>query len=197
MSVFKKYFTDWIHKRNDAHQSDRDKLRILNFHIVMLGDSEVGKNSFIVQFIHNSFPTCYNPVIEDVYSKSIVVDGRSVNLTITNTASQEEYHQLLTNPIEHSDGFLVFYSITDVQSLQTARSYLDLIARAKHTNDFPVVIVANKSDLEKERRVPTEQGVHLAEEYHAGFFESSAQSYINVVEPFVSLVSKMYHYHSL
>ena len=49
-------------------------------------------------------------------------------------------------------------------------------------------MVGNKIDLEKERKVKTEEGEKLAEEYNCPFKETSAKEDININETFEDLV---------
>ncbi len=55
--------------------------------------------------------------------------------------------------------------------------------------DVKVVIVANKIDLEKERKITTEEGMQAASKYGLPFFECSAKSGMNVQEIFQKIGS--------
>ena len=60
------------------------------------------------------------------------------------------------------DGFLVVFSVTDVQSFVNARHFFTQILRVKDKDHFPTLLVANKVDLAKLRKVSEEQGRALA-----------------------------------
>jgi Ras-related protein Rab-8A len=51
-----------------------------------------------------------------------------------------------------------------------------------------MVLVGNKQDMEERREVTTMEGMELAKNWNARFFESSAFRRHNVDEPFFSLV---------
>jgi GTPase KRas protein len=51
------------------------------------------------------------------------------------------------------EGFLLVYSITSRNSFEEISTFYQQILKAKDLNYFPVVIVANKCDLEYERQV--------------------------------------------
>ena len=58
-------------------------------------------------------------------------------------------------------------------------------------NDFPIILIGNKSDLEEEREVETEKGKKLAEEYGFSFFETSSKEGTNVHESILELALKI------
>ena len=51
------------------------------------------------------------------------------------------------------EGFLLVYSITSRNSFEEISTFYQQILRVKDMDQFPVVIVANKCDLEFERQV--------------------------------------------
>jgi len=59
---------------------------------------------------------------------------------------------------------------------------------------FPVVVVANKCDLEFQRQVGMSEGRDLAEHFCCKFIETSAKQGINVDEAFSTLVREIRRY---
>lgn len=57
------------------------------------------------------------------------------------------------------EGFLLVYSITSRNSFEEIATFYQQILRVKDKDYFPVVIVANKSDLDAERQV-SQMGAH-------------------------------------
>ena len=56
----------------------------------------------------------------------------------------------------------------------------------------PLMIVANKSDLQSgQRRISAEEGRKLAEEYHCGFTEASARLNTNVKGAFEGMIAEI------
>lgn len=51
------------------------------------------------------------------------------------------------------EGFIICYSVTDRHSFQEASEYRKLIARVRLTEDIPLVLIANKLDLQSQRKV--------------------------------------------
>jgi len=64
----------------------------------------------------------------------------------------------------------------------------------KDQDTFPVVVVANKCDLEYERQVGMNEGRDLARHFGCKFIETSAKQRINVDEAFSNLVREIRKY---
>lgn len=58
------------------------------------------------------------------------------------------------------EGFLLVYSITSRNSFEEISTFHQQILRVKDMDSFPVIIVANKCDLEYERQVGMNGGTH-------------------------------------
>ena len=67
----------------------------------------------------------------------------------------------------------------------------DQITRVKGTDKVPILLVANKVDLESQREVPTVEGMALAQIWGCSFVESSAKNRTNVNEVFAEIVREM------
>lgn len=68
----------------------------MEFTIVVVGASCVGKTSLIHNYVQHIFvQDQYEPTIEDSYRKQTVVDGESYSLIIIDTAGSEQYSLML------------------------------------------------------------------------------------------------------
>ena len=59
--------------------------------------------------------------------------------------------------------------------------------------DCDIVLCGNKSDLDSDRVVTTDEGKQLAEEYGVQFFETSALTGANVEDMFTNLATTIKH----
>eukprot|EP01115_Flamella_aegyptia_P012303 TRINITY_DN607_c0_g1_i3.p1 TRINITY_DN607_c0_g1~~TRINITY_DN607_c0_g1_i3.p1 ORF type:complete len:190 (+),score=34.19 TRINITY_DN607_c0_g1_i3:52-621(+) len=156
--------------------------------VVVLGDGGVGKSCVTIQFTQNHFVREYDPTIENSYRKQITIDEDSYMLDILDTAGQEEYSVMRDQYINSGQGFLLVYSVTACRSFETIGEMRDKILQVKECDNFPMVLCGNKCDLEKERKVTTEEGKALSEEWNVNFFETSAKARINIEEAFNELI---------
>jgi GTPase KRas protein len=128
------------------------------------------------------------------------------------SAMREQY-------MRNGEGFLLVYSITSRMSFEEITTFYQQICRVKDRDYFPMVLVANKSDLESDRQVSTQgitkkcqqggkrsvltffdclliciEGRDLAKEFGCQFIETSAKQRINVDEAFHDVVRDIRKY---
>lgn len=155
--------------------------------LVVVGGGGVGKSALTIQLIQSHFVDEYDPTIEDSYRKQCTIDGEQVVLDILDTAGQEEYLAMREQYMRTGEGFLLVYAINFRNSLEELQTFYEQIIRVKDTDDVPVLIVGNKSDLEIERQVSYEEGLEFAKSLGCPFLETSAKQRINVEEAFYGL----------
>ncbi|PWN22291.1 ras-like protein [Microstroma glucosiphilum] len=164
------------------------------YKLVVVGGGGVGKSALTIQFIQNQFPEEYDPTIEDSYRKQCLIDEEVALLDVLDTAGQEEYSAMREQYMRTGEGFLLVYSITSRDSFDEISIFHQQILRVKDKEYFPVIVVANKCDLDYERQVGTHEGRELARHFGCRFIEASAKQRINVEEAFSSLVRDIRKY---
>lgn len=164
------------------------------YKLVVVGGGGVGKSALTIQFIQSHFVDEYDPTIEDSYRKQCVIDDEVALLDVLDTAGQEEYSAMREQYMRTGEGFLCVYSITSRHSFDEIGTFHQQILRVKDKDYFPIIIVANKCDLENDRTVSTQEGKELAKARGCKFIETSAKQKINVDEAFYELVREIRRY---
>jgi len=159
--------------------------------IVILGDGGVGKSCITIQLTQNIFVSEYDPTVENSYRKQVVVDDEPMMLDILDTAGQEDYSILRDQYIRTGQGFLIVYSITSAVTFKGVPDLRQKILGVKDEEEYPMILVGNKCDLEKERSVTVAEGQELAKSFSIPFFETSAKARINIEECFYELVREI------
>ncbi|KAF9196897.1 Ras GTPase [Haplosporangium sp. Z 27] len=161
------------------------------YKLVVVGGGGVGKSALTIQFIQSHFVDEYDPTIEDSYRKQCVIDDEVALLDVLDTAGQEEYSAMREQYMRSGEGFLLVYSITSRNSFEEISTFYQQILRVKDKDFFPIILVANKCDLEHERQVSTHEGRELAKQFSSRLIETSAKQRINVDESFYNLVREI------
>lgn len=158
------------------------------FKLLIIGNSSVGKTSFLFRYADNSFTSAFVSTVGiDFKVKTIYRKDKRVKLQIWDTAGQERYRTITTAYYRGAMGFLLMYDITNQDSFCAVQDWATQIKTYSWDN-AQVVLVGNKLDLEDDRQVPAEDAERLASELGFLFFEASAKDNINVKQVFDSLV---------
>ncbi|KAM9002252.1 ras-related protein Rab-44 isoform 8-T9 [Sarcophilus harrisii] len=161
------------------------------FHVLFLGDSNVGKTSFLHLLHHDSFATGLTATVGmDYRIKNLMVDNRWFALQLWDTAGQERYHSITKQFLRKADGIVLMYDVTCPGSFTHVRYWLDCI-QERGPDDVVILLLGNKIDCVKERLVSTEAGQLLAKEIGVIFGECSAVLGHNILEPIMSLARAM------
>ncbi|GAA5866107.1 hypothetical protein JCM5296_007549 [Sporobolomyces johnsonii] len=175
------------------------------YKLVVVGGGGVGKSALTIQFIQSHFVDEYDPTIvsrplpplavaADSYRKQCMIDEEVALLDVLDTAGQEEYSAMREQYMRTGEGFLLVYSITSRNSFDEIGTFHQQILRVKDKDYFPVIVVANKCDLEYERQVGSHEGRDLAQHFGCRFIETSAKQRLNVDEAFYNLVREIRKY---
>jgi small GTP-binding protein len=91
------------------------------------------------------------------------------------------------------DGFIFVYSVTSASTFKELSEMWQQLAlyRQNTTVSVPLVLVGNKVDLVDERRVSSERGKLLAEEWGVPYIETSARTGDCVEDVFATVVRRI------
>ena len=168
---------------NKENNEEEEEIKIK---IMLLGESQIGKTSFIQRYVKNNFNLSYITTVGiDFQLKQIKMNNKSIKLQIWDTAGQERFKNITKSYFHSSDGFIVGYDITSRLSFTNVSTWLKEI-NENAPEEIQKILIGNKCDL-NEREVTTEEGQKLAEENGMKFFETSAKNDINVKETFEAI----------
>ncbi|KAF0047114.1 hypothetical protein F2P81_000747 [Scophthalmus maximus] len=158
------------------------------FKILIIGNSSVGKTSFLFRYADDSFtPAFVSTVGIDFKVKTIYRNDKRIKLQIWDTAGQERYRTITTAYYRGAMGFILMYDITNEESFNAVQDWSTQIKTYSWDN-AQVLLVGNKCDMEDERVVAAERGRQLSEQLGFEYFEASAKDNINVKQTFERLV---------
>lgn len=158
-----------------------------------LGDSSVGKTSFLYQYTDGTFNNKFISTVGiDFREKRIIhrlptTDGtlgrtQRVHLQLWDTAGQERFRSLTTAFFRDAMGFILMFDLTSEQSFLNIRNWLVQLQTHAYCENPDIVLCGNKADLDEQRSVPEERIKELAEKHGLPYFETSAATGLNVAK---------------
>lgn len=158
------------------------------FKILIIGNSSVGKTSFLFRYADDSFTSAFVSTVGiDFKVKTVIRREKKMKLQIWDTAGQERYRTITTAYYRGAMGFILMYDVTNEESFSSVQDWVTQIKTYSWDN-AQVILVGNKSDMENERVVTYDRGKQLANQLGLEFFETSAKENINVKDVFERLV---------
>lgn len=169
---------------NAASGADYDYL----IKFLALGDSGVGKTSFLYQYTNATFNSKFISTVgidfreKRIRYRSPEGGGRSqrIYLQLWDTAGQEKFRSLTTAFFRDAMGFLVLFDLTNEQSFLSIRSWLEQLRTHAYCEDPDVVLCGNKADMEECRVVEESRARAEAAKHGFPYFETSAATGHNV-----------------
>ncbi|RLN43263.1 ras-related protein Rab11D-like [Panicum miliaceum] len=181
------------------------------FKVVLIGDSAVGKSQILARFARNEFSLDSKATIGvEFQTRTLVIEHKSVKAQIWDTAGQERqvpslsafrrsdhggYRAVTSAYYRGALGALLVYDITKRQSFDHIPRWLDEL-RGHADKNIVIMLVGNKSDLEEERAVSTEDAKEFAEKENLFFLETSALQATNVENAFQTVLTEIFKIHS-
>ena len=165
----------------------------VNFKIIVIGNSGVGKTCITNQAIKQVFSDKYQTTIGmEIFSLFVKINDKVIKLQIWDTCGQEIYRSLITNFYRSSSLAIIVYSIDQRESFKD----LDLWIKELKINNSPdtkLLLVGNKLDLEEKRQVSYEEGMIFKDEFgFIDFFETSAKTGENIKNMFIRIAIALY-----
>ena len=159
--------------------------------IMTLGNMKVGKTNFILKYTEDKFEESYISTIGlDFKIKKVEINNKHYQLLLFDTAGQERYKSIALNVIKDAHGILLMYDITDKTTFDSIPDWIQSIKDLKG-DDFPLILLGNKIDLEEERNISKEEGQKFADKIGIQFFETSNKNGINIQEAGLALIKKI------
>jgi len=160
------------------------------FKVILVGESGVGKTSFVVRFTESKFQNVYESTVGvDCKKVAVNVGDTSVDLHIWDTAGQERFKSIVNRFFRGAHGAIVMYDVTKKESFDEVHWWLK--ETREHITGIPIFLVGNKTDDNSQAEVLEELAQDFAEENRLYLYQTSARDDINVKEVFQKLAEMM------
>ena len=145
--------------------------------IILLGDTSVGKTSFLDKYLKRDFLRIHKPTIAaDMTTKHIDINNTSITLQIWDTAGEERFNSLTSLYYRKTNIAIILYDITNPHSFIRAQDCYNDIIR-KGPKDIIIGLIGNKSDIAiknpQSRTIPFSVGKDWADTHNIWFAETN------------------------
>ena len=165
----------------------------LEFRIITVGDSGVGKTSIIRRYVHSIYDDDSLSTIGVSFSYKEVVRGKDkIKLKLVDTAGQEKFKSLTKSYFKNTDVVLFVFALDDKVSFNNIKEWIELFIQ-NNSRDKEVLkyLVGNKNDLKSE----IEQKLidDFANENQFKYISTSAKDNVSINELFEKIADNLYN----
>ena len=167
----------------------------LNYSLITLGNSGVGKTSIFRRFTYNLFDESNLSTVglSFLFKDLTLNNKKKVKLRLVDTAGQEKYRSLAKSYFKNADGVLFVFDLNNLESFNNIRDWIKLYEENNKENKKIVkYLIGNKDDLESE--VPKESIDELIAETNFKYISTSAKTGNNIEDLFQEMSEQIYLY---
>ena len=166
----------------------------INFKIIIVGNSGVGKSCFLKRAVQKNFSDHYQATIGfEFLLMYFEVNGIKIKLQVWDTCGQEMYRSLIQGFYRNTALTLLIYAVNDEKSYDDLNEWLKDI-KNNCEKEMPIFLLGNKCDLSDENKLVKSQFVEEFVQQNGlkYFSETSAKTGFKVDETFNEVVKYLY-----
>jgi small GTP-binding protein len=161
------------------------------FKIIIIGDPGVGKTSLVKKFVTNKFSKDYRITIgTNIFTKEISLkNNQIIKMQLWDIAGQERWEKTRHLYYKGAHGVMMVADFTRKKTFEHLYSFWEKDL-AKYCKDAPIILIANKNDLENIVSIgeidTTRKAINAI-----NIFKTSAKNGSNVNECFRNLTEEI------
>ncbi len=162
--------------------------------LVLIGDAAVGKTSIRRRYLGKGFEREHLTTLgADFAAITKTVDNFQIKYQIWDLAGQPMFRNVLPRFFKGCFGALVIFDITRKDTFENLTNWIENLYKYSNRGVVPVIILANKTDLDEEREVTIKEAKEFIKqlnkktkehEIESFFLETSAKTGLNIDESF-------------
>ena len=160
--------------------------------VILLGDSSVGKTR-ILNCLEQRDILQQKTISLEYFNYNIKINNYTIRMQIWDTVGQDKFNSIIDNYYKTADIAIFVYAINDLKSFNNIENWLEKLKEKGGNNSLSIsgtneimveknmikILVGNKKDLHKERKVTYQMGEKLKKENNFNLFKEISCEYEN------------------
>jgi small GTP-binding protein len=158
--------------------------------LIILGDSYTGKTSIISNYFNCNY---INDTRVDYYTKLI----NDIKVDTCDIKGHISFNKITDTYIKDANAFIILFDITDKRSFTNISTWLDRIRENSNINNhnyYPILLLGNKNDLIKERKVLFSEANKFAKDNKLLYLEVSKYDEDRIISCIDTYIENVYNF---
>lgn len=143
--------------------------------IIILGDLGVGKTSILLTYVDEYNNEKYVSIGFDFKTKELEIEDKLVRQQLWDTSGQERFRALAKSHYKSLSGVVLVFDITNEKSFESIEKWRSDALENANNENLQFILIGNKKDLERNRKITVEQGKELAKKLNMSYFETTIE----------------------
>ncbi|XP_053313693.1 ras-related protein Rab-7L1 [Spea bombifrons] len=166
------------------------------FKVLVVGDSAVGKTSFLHRYVHDIFGKEYKMTMGVDFALKVVQwsDMETIRLQLWDIAGQERFTSMTRLYYKQASGCIIMFDLTNADSFRSCQMWkedLDSKVALPSGSLVPCILLANKCDMTQWAVSREQIDTFSKENNFIGWTETSVKDNININESMRVLIERM------
>ena len=160
--------------------------------IIFVGGPCVGKTSMLSTYCNKHYDSKYMPTIGvDFHATYHRVDEKTIKCHMWDTAGQEQFKCIINSYYKGIAAAVCLFDVSRPETFNEAKSWIDTVKHSSSTEHLPILLIANKIDLDHSAFVVSEARIYCNENGY-DFIETSVKKNLRIEDAMEAVVQKIY-----
>ena len=159
---------------------------------VLIGDKKVGKTTIVNHYTNNKVIQEYNETPETkLYKAKAKINEKDFIIKIIDTPSNKQFLNIIKGEYQNANYILIVFDLTNRETFLSLNEWINH-CRSVQNQNMDLILIGNKSDLNQNRVVSTEEAKKFASDNNIEYFEISAYNKDDIKNIFDNAISGLF-----
>ena len=159
---------------------------------VLIGDKKVGKTTIVNYYTNNKVIQEYNETPETkLYKANAKINNKDFIIKIIDTPSNKQFLNIIKGEYQNANYILIVFDLTNRETFLSLNEWINH-CRSVQNQNMDLILIGNKSDLNQNRVVSTEEAKKFASDNNIEYFETSAYNKDDIKNIFDNAISGLF-----
>ena len=159
---------------------------------VLIGDKKVGKTTIVNHYTNNKVIQDYNETTgNETYKANTKINKKDFIIKIIDTPNNKQFLNIIKDEYQNANYILIVFDITNRETFLSLNDWINH-CRSSQNQNMDLILIGNKTDLNQDRVISTEEATKFASDNNIKYYEISAYNKIDIKNIFNNAISDLF-----